>query len=228
MAKKVQKNRGSRIAPASFYTMWDVAKKLNVSRNTMRKYIDKGDFSTVLPDIHHKIIKIGTNYLMPKPLFDLYLKRGMFWHNTNKYGTAGRPKKWIEGEYKHFNLVIPVDLKERFEYALVVMNRNSFVKISKNDAMLLALEEFINRRLLTNENNDIVWNNKAPTPKRYPKDEIGYIKFRIPNVLGDKIDYVVSVYRVTDVEGATKADTINMAIEEFIERRPDLSMSKKL
>ena len=141
-----QKNRGSSTRPASFYTMWEVARMLDISRNTMREYIDKGDFSTVLPDIHHRIIKIGINYLMPKGLFDRYLKQGKFWPNTNIHGTAGRPRKWEEGQWKWFKFKISKELYDKLMYAKNKANSQSTIQVGNSDLGSMFLEEGLQRR----------------------------------------------------------------------------------
>lgn len=145
MAK--QKNRGGRYKPAAFYTIWEACDKLGVPKATVKHYTDKGDFEDLLPDIYHKIIRVGDSYLMPKGFFDKYLKHGLYWSNTNKNKTAGRPRKWVKGEYKNFRIKIPLELGERLDYAVETANSMSAgVQMSKNDTILLAIEEFLQRR----------------------------------------------------------------------------------
>lgn len=142
-----QKNRGTRNCPAAFYTIWEACDMLGIPKSTVNHYAEKGDFEGLLPDIYHKIIRVRDSYLMPKGFFDKYIKHGLYWENSNKNKTAGRPAKWIKGEYMEFRLKIPNELGKRLNYAVATANSMSAgVQMSKNDTILLAIEEFLQRR----------------------------------------------------------------------------------
>ena len=142
-----QKNRGGKNCPAAFYTIWEACDMLGIPKSTVNHYAEKGDFSELLPDIFPKIIRVRDSYLMPKGVFDKYLKNGMYWVNTNKNGKVGRPAKWVEGKYINFRTKIPNDLNERINYAVNIANSMSAgAHMSKNDTILLAIEEFLQRR----------------------------------------------------------------------------------
>jgi len=142
-----QENRGGRYCPAGCYTIWDVAEKLGIPKATMMEYVIKGDFREILPDIASKVMKIGTSYVFPKNLLNQYLKQGMFWNNTNKNGTAGRPARWVEGEYRWVKFRAPNNIYKKFCFMIKKANEMSPGNyMSKGDTYLLAMEEFIERR----------------------------------------------------------------------------------
>lgn len=141
-----QKNRGTRNCPAAFYTIWEACDMLGIPKSTVMHYVEKGDFSELLPDIFTKIIRVRDSYLMPKGVFDKYIKNGMYWVNTNKNGKVGRPTKWVEGEYKNMRLKLPNDFHKQFDTFCKNLNANTLMPMSKNDIALLGLKEMMERR----------------------------------------------------------------------------------
>lgn len=142
-----EEKRGRRDCPADFYTLREVGRELGVPRSTMDDCIANGNFKNLLPDIAHLIIRVGNSYLINKNTFDKYLKQGVFWTNTNKNGTAGRPVRWVKDTWKWVRFKFPNSLRAKFKYLVKNANEQSPGNhISLNDAHLLAIEEFIDRR----------------------------------------------------------------------------------
>ncbi|HBC93158.1 MAG TPA: hypothetical protein DCZ10_09760, partial [Pelotomaculum sp.] len=63
----------------------------------------------------------------------------------------GRPRRWKRGEFINWNMRIPADLAEAFNFIVDQMNKDSAAPLTYTDARLLAFQEFIERRPIRTE-----------------------------------------------------------------------------
>jgi predicted DNA-binding transcriptional regulator AlpA len=64
------------------------------------------------------------------------------WHK----GRRGRPPKWKNGEYVHYNFHVPLDLHEVLNEVIEWENKKLPSPMPKGDWLRLALVEFVQRR----------------------------------------------------------------------------------
>ena len=126
------------------YTVPEVCQMIGMREksDTYRK-IERGDFP-------FPVIQIAEDkYVVPRKPVDDFLagKKPHFSYNNNK----GRPRIWHKGEFVWWRFEVPNDLAEAFKIVVNHMNKSLSSPITYNDAKRLAIEEFIERRPISDD-----------------------------------------------------------------------------
>ena len=123
------------------YPYEEVCEMLGIGRVPGLELIKKGKFP-------FPVIQVDKNkYVVPRKAVEKTLKEGNGGDLTEiTRSRRGKKKKWVKGEYIHWNFPIPNDLAEAFNYIVDKMNESLAAPLSYTDARLLAVQEFIERR----------------------------------------------------------------------------------
>jgi excisionase family DNA binding protein len=120
------------------YTVQQVADMVGMARQALMQLIKKNKFP-------FPVIQMGTTWMVPRKAVDKFMQDDRFDFIDYVKG-QGRPRKWVKGQYTTWNYKIPIDLAEAFKAVVGELNSSLPAPISYNDARLLALQEFVERR----------------------------------------------------------------------------------
>lgn len=125
------------------YTVPEVCEMLGIPKNSdVYDKLRAGTF--IFPSIEYNPNK----FLIPKKPVDAFLKEGKL---PNSKGNRGRPKIWHKGEFVWWRFEVPLDLAEAFKIVVQHTNKTLSSPITYNDAKRLAIEEFIERRPISDD-----------------------------------------------------------------------------
>lgn len=134
------------------YTLPEVCKMLGIEHEQGKALIKKKQFPFPVIQIGSDKGEKGARYLIARKLVDDFLLNGQNTHLTDaKRQHLGRPRRWKRGEFINWNMRIPADLAEAFNFIVDQMNKDSAAPLTYTDARLLAFQEFIERRPIRTE-----------------------------------------------------------------------------
>jgi len=87
-------------------------------------------------------------FVVPRKQVDAFLERGKL---PNSINNKGRPKIWFKGEFVWWRFEVPIDLAEAFKIVVKETNKTLSSPLTFNDAKRLAIEEFIERRPISDD-----------------------------------------------------------------------------
>ena len=87
-------------------------------------------------------------FVVPRKQVDAFLQEGKL---PNSINNKGRPKIWHKGEFVWWRFEVPIDLAEAFKIVVQHINKTLSSPLTYNDAKRLAIEEFIERRPISDD-----------------------------------------------------------------------------
>lgn len=134
------------------YTLPEVCEMLGIDHEKGKRLIKDNKFPFPVIQIGSGHSEKSMRYLISRKVVDDFMLKGKNSHLTEaKSQNLGRPRRWEKGEYVNWNMRIPVELADAFNFIVDQMNKTLASPLSYGDARLLAFQEFIERRPVRTE-----------------------------------------------------------------------------
>lgn len=129
------------------YTLPEVCEMLGIDHEQGKRLIKKKEFPFPVIQVGSGKGEKSMRYLIARKVVDDFMLDGKNTHLTDaKKQGLGRPRRWEKGEFVNWNMRIPVELAEAFNFIVDQINKSTASPLTYGDARLLAFQEFIERR----------------------------------------------------------------------------------
>ena len=124
------------------YTLLELSKRLGIPQKDIIEQCGLRQFP-------FPAVVVAEKYYFPKKPIDDWI-RGIKTSDVNvmrRKNNAGAKRKWYDdGHYRTWNYKVPSHLNDQFDIVIENMNRNMDIPLTKQDFVLVCIQEFIERR----------------------------------------------------------------------------------